>query len=375
MTNKTRPTALDLALAAVLVGLALAWSPPAALADARLLLLDDAGDPPAELINRKTIIDVMKQEARALDNVITTDTARAFIRAVDQLPLPEPRTIYHDAETSTYLSARDAEPIFEEEAARLREINLTADRYYITRYGTPLAYARAIDLAAAHGLTFRPGLRTLDIGYGGIGPLRLLAANGCHAVGVDVDSFLSALYDEASDQGAFGEGPSAGTVTMIDGAWPGDASTRTAVGTGFEFIVSKNTLKRGYVHPEREVDPKKTIDLGVKDAEYVRALHDALAPGGLIMIYNICPPLAKDDEPYVPWADGRCPFDESLLRETGFEVIAYNRNDDAAVRDMGVRLGWGTPADLESSFFAMYTILRKPVGDRSDAETVTPVAR
>ncbi|MCA9297140.1 MAG: hypothetical protein KC983_11500 [Phycisphaerales bacterium] len=321
-----------------------------------------AAEPPpsGDVANRPTIIDVMQNEARALESFISTDTARAFIRAVDQLPVPDARTIYHDAETSTYLSAKDAEPIFEEEAARLREITLTPERYYVTKYGTPFAYARAIDLAAAHGLTFRPGMRTLDIGYGGIGPLRLLAANGCDAVGVDVDSFLPALYCESSDQGTFGTGEHAGRVTMIDGAWPGDDATRTAVGTGFDFIISKNTLKRGYIHPAREVDPKKTIDLGVDDATYVKALYDAAAPGALVMIYNICPPLAKDDEPYVPWADGRCPFDEAVLRETGFEIIAYNTNDDEAVRAMGVHLDWGTREDLETSFYATYTLVRKP---------------
>ena len=68
--------------------------------------------------------------------------------------------------------------------------------YYFTRYGTPLAYSRPLDLLAAAGFDDVRGKRILDFGYGTIGHLRLLASLGAEVVGVEVDPLLPALYSE-----------------------------------------------------------------------------------------------------------------------------------------------------------------------------------
>ena len=80
----------------------------------------------------------------------------------------------------------------------------------------------------------------------------------------------------------------------------------------YDLVLSKNTLKRGYIHPERPTEDRKLIKLGVDDRAFVQAVYDMLEPGGLFLIYNLCPAQAPPDQPYIPWADGRCPFDRRL---------------------------------------------------------------
>jgi hypothetical protein len=137
-----------------------------------------------------------------------------------------------------------------------------------------------------------------------------------------------------------------------------------------DVFISKNTLKNGYVHPDpvrgKDVDPRRLIDLGVDDAAFCREVFALLKPGGLFMIYNICPAQAPPDRPYIPWADGRCPFARETLESAGFEVVAFDTNDDAAVREMAHALGWDKGEDgeawmdLEKDLFAWYTLARRP---------------
>jgi hypothetical protein len=148
-----------------------------------------------------------------------------------------------------------------------------------------------------------------------------------------------------------------------------EEAVRKAISDGYDVITSKNTLKRG-IHPppEQNVDKRLLVDLGVDDAKFVKRLFDILKPGGSVLIYNLSPKQADlaAGEKYIPWADGRCPFDRELLEQAGFTVIEYDRNDDAAARDMGDALGWDEgeqPMDLQADLFAHYTLLRKPAVD------------
>ena len=134
------------------------------------------------------------------------------------------------------------------------------------------------------------------------------------------------------------------------------------MGGGYDLIVSKNTLKNGFVHPERPVDKRRLLNLDVDDATFVRAIRDALKPGGLIMIYNICPAPSPPDQPFKHWADGRCPFPRPVWEAAGFEVLAYNRDDSLAMRTFAHALGWdrGEGAmDLKNDLFAHYSLMRK----------------
>ncbi len=74
------------------------------------------------------------------------------------------------------------------------------------RYGSPLAYARLLDLAESHGFREPKGAKVFDFGYGSIGHLQMLARCGAYATAVDVDPILPKLYKNASgalEPGAF----------------------------------------------------------------------------------------------------------------------------------------------------------------------------
>ena len=187
-------------------------------------------------------------EAAQLGSFVKSKLAKHFLASVDQLPTVSPRMIYRN-ENRSFISRDTAAALTEEDRATLEEIEIDGDRFYTTKYGSPLAYSRVLDIAAAHGLESVAGKRILDFGYGTIGHLRLLASLGADAVGVDVDSFLVALYSQPGDQGAVDRpnGPN-GSVTLVDGRWPSAQNVVTAVGAGYDLFTSKNTLKRGSIH-------------------------------------------------------------------------------------------------------------------------------
>src|SRR5262249_38653107 len=161
-------------------------------------------------------------------------------------------------------------------------------------YGSPLAYALPLEVLGRAGVADVAGRKVLDFGYGTVGHLRLLAALGADVTGVDVDPMLPALYAGPRDQGLIrGHGGPGGRLRLIDGRFPADPAVARAVGGGYDLVLSKNTLKRGYVHPAGPVDPRRRLDLGVDDAAFLRVLHGSLKPGGYVLIYNLSPAPAK----------------------------------------------------------------------------------
>jgi SAM-dependent methyltransferase len=309
----------------------------------------------------------LREEAMAVVPLMQSPLAGQFLKAAGDLPSISTRTIYRNEATRQYFTAAQRDGLDADAQAALKPVEISEERYYYTRYGTPIAYARAIELIGGTGMPSFAGKRVLDIGYGTIGHLRMMASCGAKVVGLDVDSFLTALYSEPGDTGTIdgGEGVT-GTISLVNGRVSEEA-VRKAIGDGYDVITSKNTLKRGYIHPppEQNVDKRLLVDLGVDDATFVKTLFDILNPGGVVLIYNLSPKQADlaAGEKYIPWADGRCPFDRDLLEKTGFTVIEYDRNDDAAARAMGDALGWDEgeqPMDLHADLFAHYTLLRKP---------------
>lgn len=317
------------------------------------------------------VVELMRAEAARLMPQLKCLSARQFLLATSFLLFPEDRVIYWDAKSREALTPAEFEALPAEARGRFEAMTLTPRDYYYTRYGSPLAYARAIEIACDYfpGRWAFQGRRVLDFGYGTIGHLRLLASIGVHAVGVDVDPRLRALYSDPEDTGVIPgivvmqEPPPDGTLTLVHGRWPAEAKAKGEVGEGYDLILSKNTLKKGYITPGREVDPRMLVDLGVTPEEFVRAVAGALKPGGIFLIYNLSPAPKSDPAQWVPWADGRCPFPREMLREAGLEVLAFDVPDDEAARAMGRALEWDRgpqPMDLEGDLFALYTVVRKP---------------
>jgi hypothetical protein len=311
-------------------------------------------------------------EANALTPLATTPLGKRFLRAAESLPSVTPRSAFRDDNTREFFSRAEVDALPEERRKKLSTIELDEYRYYYTKYGSPLAYVRALDLAATNGVMDVKGAHILDFGYGSIGHLRLLASLGAITTGVDPDSYLDALYSQASDQGKVEPARglrigTSGSVTLAHGRWPKDAviTEKVARGGPYQLILSKNTLKRGYLKPERRANKNQLIDLGVTDEVFLKATHDALAPGGILIIYNLAPKQAAADKPYLPHADARSPFSRDQYVKAGLSVISFDSEDHTFVRQMGSALGWDkndkgeVNNDLSTNLFALYTVVRR----------------
>ena len=303
----------------------------------------------------------LKHESQQLADQVTSVTGREFLRAVERLPSINNRTIYRKDKPRSYISAAEWSALNDEARAGWEPVEVDESFYYTTRYGTPLAYVRALELYAGVHDQGLQGKKVLDFGYGTVGQLRLMALCGADAVGVDIDSMHTALYSNAQDQGVVANpGGRDGSITLVEGRFPDIAAQ---VGAGFDLITSKNTLKNGFFNPEQPLPKERLMDLGVDQETFVQTVFKLLKPGGVFLIYNICPAPSKPGEFYKNWADGRCPFSRAMLESAGFTVRAFNADDNAKTRSMAMALGWHEgehKMDLENDLFGSYTIALKP---------------
>jgi SAM-dependent methyltransferase len=314
---------------------------------------------------RSTPVERIWSDAHTLEPLVAAPFTRRFLQAAAALPHVPSRTLYRDADKTHFFTAREVITLPEDRRRSLIPEPVDEEVYYETRYGSPLSYARPLDVLAESGVTLRQGSRVLDFGFGYIGHLRALASLGLDVVGVDVDPMLRALYAERGDQGEIPGSTPPGHVRIEIGKFPSDRSVRDAVGQGFDVVVSKNVLKRGYIHPDRPADPKHLIQLGADDADVLASFYAVVAPGGTMLIYNICPAPSPPDKPFVPWSDGRSPFSEAQWRQAGFDVKIFDRDDTATLRAFARALGWGTgedPMDLDNDLSVLFTLVRKPSG-------------
>ena len=317
------------------------------------------------------VLQRLRDEATALRPLAQSTLGQRFLDATRSLPPIAPRTAYINEMKREYFSVAEKSALPVSAQAKLAEVSLDEYRYYYTKYGSPLAYLRALDLAAANGIADVSGKRILDFGYGGIGQLRLLASLGAYVTGIDPDSYLDALYSSARDQGpvppAAGRRGHPGTIMLAHGFWPKDSSIVERVGRGYDLILSKNTLKKGYIKPERKIDKRQQIDLGVGDDVFLKAIHDTLNPGGKLIIYNLYPKPPDGKSAYNPQADARSPYTREQYEKAGLQVVALNVEEHAIARNIGRALKWDRNdkdeiiSDLETNHFAMYTLVARPL--------------
>ena len=280
------------------------------------------------------ILTKLSSEVDAAKPLVTHPWVAEWMSTVGKLPPIEPRTISYNQ----------------------KEMIVDEAMYYSGRYGSPVAYARALDLATSAGFQGGVPCRVFDFGYGSIGHLKMLALSGHQCVGVDVAPLLKVLY--ANSNGPLGRG----SVEVLDGRFPMQQDLVTKIGKNYDLVISKNVLKLGYIHPTREVpDARMVIDLGVDDAAFLSSVSDMLTPKGLFVIYNFCPAKALRDKPYIPWAEGESPFSREAFEKSGFEVLHFDVNDDREARRLAHALKWDDEGgmDLEKDLFAWYTIVRK----------------
>lgn len=305
----------------------------------------------------------LRLESEALMPLIKTPWVKQFAAGVTRLPVIGLRKVYEDEKERKFYNHNQFYSFSTMYQNKLIPNKLNDFDYYYTRYGTPLAYARPLDILGQHGLKTVRDTKILDFGYGTIGHLRLLAQLGATAHGVDTDTRLQAMYSMEGDQGPVpNDDGSVGNLAVFAGRWPAEEAVKKEIGEGYDLFISKNTLKMGFIHPTRKADPRRLIQLGVDDAAYLKAVHSILKPGGLVMIYNLSPALSPPDKEFLPWTDGRCPFTSEQFAAAGFEVVEFEKDDSNAAREMGRALGWdkgSNPMDLKNDLFANYTIARK----------------
>jgi SAM-dependent methyltransferase len=327
--------------------------------DSRLPTLLEAAQSPGE-----TPVLALRREAAALEPLVRSQLARDFLAATAGLSSIAPRKLYLDETRKIYQTEEAARSLSPQERQLLKTVPIDESYYYYTKYGSPLAYTRPLDLLGQAGLEDVSGRKILDFGYGTIGHLRLLAGLGADVTGVDVDPMLPALYGAPQDQGLIKSWRGReGRIRLINGRFPVDETIRKSVGASYDLIISKNTLKRGFVHPERPVDPRRLLNLGMEDAQVVREFYQALKPGGRLLIYNLCPAPSPPGKPYKNWAEGRSPFPKEVWETAGFRIIEFDRDDSETIRRFAHALGWDqgeSPIDLATDLFALYTLIEKP---------------
>ncbi len=334
---------------------------------------------PPTMPDALNVVERLRIEAGQLLPTVRTADAQRFLISTSWLPVPMPRTVWRNPSTGDVIAPREHEqlPAAAQEAFEKREYS--ERDYYYTRYGSPLAYVRAVDLLASNLPASIPdnarlrNKKILDFGFGGVGHLRLLAALGNEVVGVEVDRTLRAIYADGDDQGVINGSPLMddvspdGSLLLVFGRFPADAEVVRTVGDGYDVIMSKNTLKNGYInpehHPEHHADKAPGVDLGVQNEKFVEEVFKRLRPGGLFLIYNLSPAQAPEPEKWLPQADGRSPFPRELLEKAGFEVLEFDTDESAPARKMAYALKWNEgaqPIDVEKDLFGLYTLCRRP---------------
>lgn len=304
-------------------------------------------------------------EAGAVSRVVEGDAVDAWLRAATHLPAPPEVSLVFDRRVEQGMRRRvmtpeQAEALPEAEQDGLVSFTFGGDRYYATFYGTGVAYAPILARAAdALGLDSFAGTKILDWGYGQLGQVEMLAQVGAEVVGIEADPVVHALYAQGE---ASRDLYDAGSIRLLQGYWPTDDAIRADAGGGYDLILARNFLKRGYVNPEGQTPDFTRVDFGMPDRDLLGRLYDALAPGGAVVIWNLGGGPAWVGERYNAAADIRDPFAAGLWEAAGFELVAFEADDTDVARAVADALGWGDSMDL-TRLRAVCTVARRPASE------------
>ena len=128
-----------------------------------------AQTPPPIKASISPTLQRLVDEAALLEPLAQSALTRRFLDATNALPPVAPRTAYINEMTREYFSPAARESLPDARRTALSPVQLDEFRYYYTKYGSPLAYIRALDFAVDKNFTDVAGKRILDFGYGSIG--------------------------------------------------------------------------------------------------------------------------------------------------------------------------------------------------------------
>ena len=109
-----------------------------------------------------TAVGEIRAEAEKLHPLVTSKLAHDFLDATVTLKNVAPRVVMHDSARTRYWTDAEAKSLPDTTRAKLVTRTLDEHFYYKTRYGTPLAYVRALDIRANAGFENVAGRRLAD---------------------------------------------------------------------------------------------------------------------------------------------------------------------------------------------------------------------
>lgn len=315
-------------------------------------------------VNKSRVVRRFELEAEGIMPLLETDAVREFLGQVTLLENVPTRRIYvRQAAVPDAVTEAEFHMLPAQMQNALRPMVIDTPKYYQTIYGSPLGYARPLDLAAsAAGWDAFEGKKIFDFGYGQLGQLRLLAHCGADVTGIESSSMISAMYTLPGDTGEFtGTQGKTGNLRLLQGYWPAGQIARERVGTGYDLIMSRNVLRKGPMDPESEARPELRVSLRTSFEMYLARANEALNMGGLMIVYNIGGAGPELWEQF-PASDFSCPFTREQWEAAGFELVAFNEVDDEPMRKVAKALFLDRGANginLETNLYAQYTLARK----------------
>lgn len=323
--------------------------------------------------NRKVPgLEVFVEHAGTIKPFARTETGRAFLDAVENLPNQLRRYLWVDRPFNKAYTEAEYATLDERQKKGLNFRPVTELAYYMAVSERPLLDVLPLDLvvsgtdmASPEGLA---GKKILLFNPRVITQGRLLASLGADVTIVQDQLRFSALYSEPGDVGVIkglGELP-AGKLRVVRSSWPGEGPLP---GTGFDLIIASDWISKGLstvtAQPPRWITPGESLHpLPCEPEVFVDAIADALAPGGRFINYAYGPIQPRLPSHTLPYSDVRLPFSIDMIQSTGLEILAFDADDTHRFSKASIATGYNEPLvrpdDGMPSMTTAYTILEKP---------------
>ncbi len=102
-------------------------------------------------------LEQLRHDATKLDGIVTTPGVKRFLARVATLPHVATRTLYHDEKKTHYYTEKQASALEPAAKAALKTRVADEELYYNTKYGSPLSYARPLDILFSKGIALPQG--------------------------------------------------------------------------------------------------------------------------------------------------------------------------------------------------------------------------